>query len=109
MVLLNGKLYQLVVVPVLAPTAIAWVGVGFISMIARRTIFEAPDRAGGLVSQPQPRNGGWQLHARRRCRAVRGLPAVMPAPGQPGEVSEHGSATEIGALPALHIKRVGWH
>lgn len=94
-VLLNGKLYQLVVVPVLAPTAIAWVGVGF--NIDDRTADDLKRLTALEVSfLSRNRSGGWQLHASTLPEAVRsGLPAVMPAPGQPGEVSEHGSATEI--------------
>ena len=61
-VLVNDKLYQLVVVPVLAPTTIAWVGVGF--NIDDRTA-EDLQRLTSLEVSFLSRNkeSAWRLHA----------------------------------------------
>jgi len=62
MVLINGRLYQLIVVPVLAPTPIAWVAIGFIVDDGLTQDFRRLTRLDVSFFSRQT-SDGWQLQA----------------------------------------------
>ncbi|MEO8385296.1 MAG: EAL domain-containing protein, partial [Betaproteobacteria bacterium] len=82
-VTIDGRLYQLVIAPVNAPTAIAWVGAGF--AIDDKTANELKKLTALDVSFLSQRTGEqWQVHASTLPQSVRGelLPAVSNKSGQ---------------------------
>ena len=78
MVLINGQLYQLVVVPVMAPVPVAWVAIGFAVNDALAQDFERLTQTAGIVPEPaKPRilahpghhlDGSGAARAPGRCR-----------------------------------------
>ncbi len=79
-VTMDGKAYQLVVVPVNAPTTIAWVGVGF--TIDDKTAEDLKKLTALDVSFLSQRIGDpWRMHASTLSESVRGglLPAIAGA------------------------------
>ncbi len=79
-VTMDGKLYQLVVVPVNAPTTIAWVGVGF--TIDDKTADDLKKLTALDVSFLSQRIGDpWRMHASTLPEKIRGglLPAIAGA------------------------------
>ena len=79
-VTMDGKLYQLVVVPVNAPTTIAWVGVGF--TIDDKTAGDLKKLTTLDVSFLSQRVGDpWRIHASTLVEKMRGdlLPAIAGA------------------------------
>ena len=78
-VTMDGMLYQLVVVPVMAPATIAWVGVGF--NIDDKTAEDLKKLTALDVSfLSRVSDGSWQMHASTLPESVRGqlLPAISP-------------------------------
>ncbi len=88
-VTIDGRLYQLVITPVNAPTAIAWVGVGF--AIDDKTAGDLKKLTAldvTFLSQHQARP--WRVHASTLAESIRGglIPAVSGAGGR-GTIDLH--------------------
>ena len=80
-VLIDGRLYQLVVVPVLAPTPIAWVAMGFV--IDDAVALDLQALSGLQVSfMSRQGRGNWKVNASTLPAASRGEFADSPAAGR---------------------------
>src|SRR5690349_20040046 len=106
MVLLHGSLYQLVVVPVLAPLPIAWVAVG---VHVNDAFARALNRVTGLQVSFASRQGDapWRLHAStlpetERDALVADLSAdrFVAADAAGNSLYEDGAVTRLRALPS---------
>jgi diguanylate cyclase (GGDEF)-like protein len=92
-VIRDGKLYQLVVVPVLAPEPIAWVGLAF--EVDDRVAKEMNDLTGLEVSfASRFENGPWTLHASTLSTELR--PSLLAALTSDGGLVPRGRDVYVG-------------